>query len=1352
MKDILMILKKQNDDVDFSSVKISLLAPDKILSISYGEVKKPETINYRTFKAERDGLFCAKIFGPTKNYECLCGKYKKLRHRGVICEKCGVELTLASVRRSRVGHIILGTPIAHIWFLKSLPSKISMLLNLPLRDVEKILYFESFVVSDSGFTLLEEKQMLTEEECVAAVKEYGDDFRIKTGGEAIYELLENINLDLELQNIKKEIKKTQSEAKLKKLLKRLKIVEAFLKTKNQPQWMMFTVLPVLPPDLRPLVPLDGGRFASSDLNDLYRRIINRNNRLKKLIDLNAPDIIIKNEKRMLQEAVDALLDNSKKSKPLCGVNKRPLKSLADMIKGKYGRFRQNLLGKRVDYSGRSIIVVGPNLKLGQCGIPKKLALELFKPFIFAELQRKKISTTIKKSKKLIEMECDEVWDALERVVYQHPVLLNRAPTLHRLGIQAFEAILINSKVIQLHPLVCSAFNADFDGDQMAIHIPLTLESQLEAKVLIMSTNNILSPANGEPVLVPSQDIVLGLYYLSKIKNFSRLKNIFKNEYDIEKAYEYNLIGLNEIVKLNNNGKIIKTTFGKVLIKRLLPENLIFNIDKVITKKELSMLLLNCYLDFGSEKTIELADNLKDMGFYYATRSGISIGIDDIEVPKEKSQIVKLALYNVKKINDQYINGLITKEERYNKIIDLWLKASETLTKELSKKVLSKKINDFSDKDILEEVFNPIYMMAESGARGSMIQIRQLAGMRGLMAKPDGSIIETPIVANFKEGLNILQYFISAHGARKGLADTALKTANSGYLTRRLVDVAQDVVIIKDDCGSKEYIILESIIDSGNVVEHLNKRIYGRTLAEDIYKDNILILEKGTLLIKKEIEKLEKLNLEKVKVRSVIKCELFKGLCAKCYGMDLSTANLVNIGEAVGIIAAQSIGEPGTQLTMRTFHVGGAASKAYVTSSVQSQSSGTVEFRNMRTICHIRSNKNFCVSRSGKIIILDANRNPREIYKVSYGSMLHVKNNQKLKSGDIIVQWDPHNQPIVSELNGIVKYINIIEGVTVKKELDKITGISILKVMETISKDKNLTDNGKPCIKVISKGNEDDKNVNNKNEVVINYFLSPGTIISVLNESYVMEGDIIAKMPREVFKTKDITGGLPKVADIFEARQPKNPAILSPATGKILFGKETKSKKNIIIQTEAGENFHVSFPKWRVSNVFENESIFKGETLVDGEYDLHNILDTLGIDELTDYIKKNVLDIYRLQGVNINEKHIEIIIKQMLRKAIVINQGDSNLMSNDVLPIQIIKDLNKNLRNKNKKEIKYKQILLGITKASLSTESFISAASFQETTKVLVEAAINEKRDMLLGLKENVIVGKLIPAGTGFFKK
>ncbi len=1345
MKDILKILKKQSDTVNFNIVRISLLSPEKILSISYGEVKKPETINYRTFKAERDGLFCAKIFGPTKNYECLCGKYKKLKHRGVICEKCGVEVTLSKVRRGRMGHVALATPVAHIWFLKSLPSKISLILNMTLKNVEKILYFEEYITSSSGATLLEDNQILNEDDYIKTLKEYGDEFKIKTGGDAIHTLLKNINLSLESNVIKEEISKTKSETKFNKLLRRLKVITSFIKSNNRPEWMMLTILPILPPDLRPLVPLDGGRFASSDLNDLYRRVVNRNNRLKKLINLNAPEIIIRNEKRMLQEAVDALLDNNKKSKPINGFNKRPLKSLADMIKGKYGRFRQNLLGKRVDYSGRSIIVVGPQLKLNECGIPKQLALELFKPFIFHELQKRKLSTTIKKSKKIIDKQSEQIWQILEEIIKQHPILLNRAPTLHRLGIQAFEPKLINSKTIQLHPLVCSAFNADFDGDQMAIHIPLTLEAQIEAKILMMATNNILSPSNGDPVIVPSHDIILGLHYLSKTKKIQETY-YFKSTNDVEKAYEINLININDIVKLKIKNKIIKITLGKIILNRLIPSGLTFNINKIIIKKDISDLISDCYVKLGVDKTILLLDKLKTCGFKYATQSGISIGIDDVEIPDTKPALIKVSMMHVKKIEEHYSLGLITKEEKHNKIIDIWSRSSEIITKDLMKIISVKKIITENNVLIIKESFNPIYMMARSGARGSPTQIRQLAGMRGLMAKPDGSIIETPIIANFKEGLNILEYFISAHGARKGLADTALKTANSGYLTRRLVDVAQDLVITAYDCKTDDGLFIKPIIEGGTVLEALSQRVYGRIIQDDILDDKQnIVIKKFSLICKEKMRILNQLNIEQIKVRSVIKCKLYKGICVKCYGMDLSTGNLVNIAEAVGTIAAQSIGEPGTQLTMRTFHLGGAASKTSLKSCVQAKSSGRISYKNLKTVKHARSGKMISVSHAGIIKIVDKNDKEKEYHKIPYGASVIVKNRVYIKTGKIISQWDPHNYPIISEIDGSVNYLNLVVNFTVKKETDKVTGLSILRVIE-IDKKKDLNDETKPCIRIIN------KHGNNDVGAFINYFLLPGTILTIGNKQLINQGDVIAKIPREAIKTKDITGGLPRVADIFEARNPKNSAVLATATGKISFNKAKKGKTIIIIETIDKIKHEIIIPSWQTPNVFEDEIIGKGEVLVDGEYNLHDILNILGVNELTEYIKLNVLDIYKMQGVSINEKHIEIIIKQMLKKGIILSPGDSNLIIKDQENINKINKINMQLIEKNKKLITYKQILLGITKSSLTTESFISAASFQETTKILIDAAINEKKDRLIGLKENVIVGKLIPAGTGFYKK
>lgn len=1350
MKDIIDIIKRNTNITNFNCIKIGLASPEQILSRSYGEIKKPETINYRTFKPERDGLFCAKIFGPIKDYECLCGKYKKLKHRGIICEKCGVEVTTAEVRRSRMASITLATPIAHIWFLKSLPSKIGLILDLNLKDVEKILYFEQYVVIDSGLSLLKKGQLLTEEEYSDAIKQYGDEIIVKMGAEAIQLLLKDLDLKEEIINTKEKIKTTTSDIKIKKLSKRLKILELFINSNNKPEWMILNVLPVLPPDLRPLVPLDGGRFASSDLNDLYRRVINRNNRLKKLIDLNAPNIIIKNEKRMLQEAIDALIDNGRRGKAINGANKRPLKSLADLIKGKQGRFRQNLLGKRVDYSGRSVIVVGPKLKLNQCGLPRKMAIELFKPFIFGELKKRNITTTIKSSKKMVEEEGSYIWDILNDIVQEHPVLLNRAPTLHRLGIQAFEPILIDGKAIQLHPLVCTAFNADFDGDQMAIHIPITIEAQLEARILMMSTNNLLSPANGEPIILPSQDIVLGLYYLSKEKK-STNKNIkfYKNVDDVEKAYENSQIKLHEKIKLKINNSFKETTCGRAILSRILPININFDaINKLMTKKEISNLISNCYKNNNVKDTVILADNLMRIGFEYATKSGISIGIEDIDIPKEKYDIINQTEEQILTIEDAYANGLINKEDRYNQIIDMWSKANDNITKVLMKKLALKERITEDGIVIIEDSFNPIYMMAESGARGSINQIRQLAGMRGLMAKPDGSIIETPITANFREGLNILQYFISTHGARKGLADTALKTANSGYLTRRLVDVAQDVVITKEDCNASEGIIITSIIEEGNIIEKLTDRIKGRMLQEDIKnKDEEIVIQKGTLLTDNEINIIEKLNIKKIEVRSVIKCKLKYGVCSKCYGADLTTNKLVNIGEAVGVIAAQSIGEPGTQLTMRTFHIGGAASRTSMNNQIQSKTDGILEYKNIKTIIHEKTKNIISISRSGKIIILDKDKKELEQYKIPYGAIIQKNNTLEIKKDEIIATWDPHNIPIISEINGTIKYINLIEGLTIKKELDETTGLSNIIVIDSNKSNQNIN-NIKPCIEIINK----EINIENDTTKITNYFLSPGTIINVENNQNIKIGDIIAKIPKDTSKVKDITGGLPRVADIFEARKPKDPAILADTSGTIVFGKETKDKNRILIKDLDGNFNEMLIPKWKNINVFENENVIKGEIIVEGEHNLHDILRLLGINELTDHIKKEVQSVYRLQGVRIDDKHIEIIVKQMLKKCIITDPGESYLLKDDQENISFIETLNEKLKSENKKEIKYKTILLGITKASLTTDSFISAASFQETTKVLTEAAISGKKDKLLGLKENVIVGKLIPAGTGFHKK
>ena len=1357
MKDIINILKKQTHTTKFNTIKLGLASPQQILSRSYGEIRKPETINYRTFKPERDGLFCAKIFGPIKDYECLCGKYKRLKHRGVICEKCGVEVTLSRVRRSRMAHITLAAPIAHIWFLKSLPSRIGLLLNMSLKDIDKILYFEQYVVTDGGTSLLKTGQFLNEEEYIEALKKYNSDFTAKIGAEAIQTLLKDIDLILEKQNIRTQLNNTNSETKIKKLSRRLKLVESLINSTNKPEWMILTILPILPPDLRPLVPLDGGRFASSDLNDLYRRVINRNNRLKKLIELNAPNIIIKNEKRMLQEAVDALLDNGRRGKAINGSNKRPLKSLADMIKGKQGRFRQNLLGKRVDYSGRSVIVVGPTLKLNQCGLPKKLALELFKPFIFGELKKRGLTTTIKNSKKIVEQEGFDVWDILAEIIYEHPVLLNRAPTLHRLGIQAFEPILIEGKAIQLHPLVCTAFNADFDGDQMAIHIPLTLEAQLEARILMMSTNNILSPANGEPIIVPSQDVILGLHYISKVK--VKVKGefkIFRNEYEAEKAYENDMLDIHAEIYVrltkniinNNKSKLTKTTLGRLLLAKILPKILSFDlINKIIKKKDISNLINICYRSIGVKETVKLADQLMYAGFKYATYSGISIGIDDMHIPKEKPLILEGAKEEVSEIESQYSSGLITKDERYNKIIDIWSQTNENIAKVMIKKLATEII--INDDIVIQKSFNPIYMMYESGARGSIAQMRQLAGMRGLMAKPDGSIIETPITANFREGLNVLQYFISTHGARKGLADTALKTANSGYLTRRLVDVAQDVVVTIPDCETLEGIMMKPLIDGGDIIESLKEKVLGRILQEDIYDENNKILIKRDSLLNESLaDIIDKIGIEKIKIRSVITCDAEYGVCGKCYGRDLSRGHIVNIGEAVGVIAAQSIGEPGTQLTMRTFHIGGTAARTSLATCVQVKTDGKIQLENTKIIKHKKTGNYISISRSSQLNILNKNGKIREQYRLPYGVTITKRNNTDVTKGEIIARWDPHNHPIISEVEGIIKYVNLIEGITIKKQTDEITGLSHIVIIET-NKTNPLYKDIKPIIKIIDNNNNDlylpDENSK------ANYFLSPGTVINIENMQNVNIGDTIARIPKETSKIKDITGGLPRVADLFESRRPKEAAILAELSGTIYFGKETKDKYRLIIKNDTTTH-ELLIPKWKHINVFENEKVSKGDIITDGEYSLQDILRIKGINELTDHIKKEVQNVYRLQGVKINDKHIEVIVRQMLKKVIIKDPGDSKLLITEQVDINEVKTINKVLIKENKKLIEYERIILGITRASLSTNSFISAASFQETTRVLTEAAINGKKDKLLGLKENVIVGKLIPAGTGFKKK
>lgn len=1357
MRDLLSIIRQQNKSHDFARVVIGLAPPELIMSWSYGEVRKPETINYRTFKPERDGLFCAKIFGPVKDYECLCGKYKRLKHRGVICEKCGVEVTLAKVRRDRMGHIELASPVAHIWFLKSLPSRIGLLLDMTLRDIERILYFEVYVVIEPGMTPMEKGQLLSEEAYLDAIEQYGDEFDAKMGAEAVKELLRAIDLKTEAETIREELPSTSSETKIKKLAKRLKIIEAFLDSGNKPEWMILTVLPVLPPDLRPLVPLDGGRFATSDLNDLYRRVINRNNRLKRLLDLNAPDIIVRNEKRMLQEAVDALLDNGRRGRAITGSNKRPLKSLADMIKGKQGRFRQNLLGKRVDYSGRSVIVVGPTLRLHQCGLPKKMALELFKPFIFSKLELRGLATTIKAAKKLVEREGPEVWDILEEVIREHPVLLNRAPTLHRLGIQAFEPTLIEGKAIQLHPLVCAAYNADFDGDQMAVHVPLTLEAQLEARALMMSTNNILSPANGDPIIVPSQDIVLGLYYLTRERiNAKGEGMIFADIAEVQRAYANKCVDLHAKIKvrvpIKANGEtkitLVDTTVGRAILHEILPEAMPFNrINRTLTKKEISKLINECYHQVGLKEAVILADQLMYTGFRYATISGGSIGINDLVIPDAKKELVERAENEVKEIESQFASGLVTHGERYNKVIDIWSRANDQVAKAMMDQLSVEEVVDREGKTQEQKSFNSVYMMADSGARGSAPQIRQLAGMRGLMAKPDGSIIETPITANFREGLNVLQYFISTHGARKGLADTALKTANSGYLTRRLVDVAQDVVISEVDCGTVNGLMMSPHVEGGDVVEPLRERVLGRVLITPVYKPNSeeMLFDTGTLLDENKVEILETNGIDTVYVRSPISCESRYGVCSKCYGRDLARGHLVNIGEAVGVIAAQSIGEPGTQLTMRTFHIGGAASRTTAENSVMVKSDGRAKLHNVKLVQN--ANGNFVtVSRSGELSVVDELGRDRERYKLPYGAVLSIADGSEVKSTQTVANWDPHTHPIITEVAGVVRFVDMLDGVTMHRQTDEITGLTSIVVSEAKHHRSASGKELRPMLQLVDE---------NGNELCLagttlpaHYFLPANAIVTVEDNKPIRVGDVLARIPQESSKTRDITGGLPRVADLFEARKPKEPSILAEISGVVSFGKETKGKRRLVITPQDGSEPHEELiPKWRHVSVFEGEHVERGEMIADGPANPHDILRLLGVSNLANYIVNEVQDVYRLQGVSINDKHIEVIIRQMLRKVLVTDSGDTRLLKGEQIDITQLQDTNEAIAQE-QMPARFERVLLGITKASLATESFISAASFQETTRVLTEAAVSGKRDELRGLKENVIVGRLIPAGTG----
>lgn len=1360
MKSLLDLFKQFTPDEHFDAIKIGLASPEKIRSWSFGEVKKPETINYRTFKPERDGLFCAKIFGPIKDYECLCGKYKRLKHRGVICEKCGVEVTQTKVRRERMGHIDLAAPCAHIWFLKSLPSRLGLVLDMTLRDIERVLYFEAYVVTDPGMTPLKKFSIMTEDDYDAKQLEYGyDEFTAKMGAEGIKDLLEGIDIDIEIERLRNDL--TGSEVKVKKNAKRLKLLEAFKKSGIKPGWMVMEVLPVLPPDLRPLVPLDGGRFATSDLNDLYRRVINRNSRLRRLLELKAPEIIARNEKRMLQEAVDSLLDNGRRGKAMTGANKRALKSLADMIKGKSGRFRQNLLGKRVDYSGRSVITVGPYLKLHQCGLPKLMALELFKPFIFAQLEQRGIATTIKAAKKEVEAGTPVVWDILEEVIKEHPIMLNRAPTLHRLGIQAFEPILIEGKALQLHPLVCAAFNADFDGDQMAVHVPLSVEAQMEARVLMLASNNVLFPASGEPSIVPSQDVVLGLYHATREKiNGKGEGMVFADLMELQRALDAGetelhakiSVRLTEWNKNKETGEfepvtsLVETTVGRALLSEILPKGLAFsNMNKALKKKEISKLINASFRKCGLKATVVFADKLLQNGFRLSTHAGISISIDDMLVPPQKADILARAESEVKEIEQQYVSGLVTSGERYNKVVDIWGKAGDDVSKVMMDQLKVQKTTDRHGNEVDQESFNAIYMMADSGARGSAAQIRQLAGMRGLMAKPDGSIIETPITANFREGLNVLQYFISTHGARKGLADTALKTANSGYLTRRLVDVTQDLVVNEQDCGTSNGYLMRAIVEGGEVIESLRDRVLGRSTAEEVLhpETRAVLVPAGTLLDEDTIEELEAQGVDEIKVRTALTCETRFGLCATCYGRDLGRGGLINLGEAVGVIAAQSIGEPGTQLTMRTFHIGGAASRAAIASSVEAKSNGVIGFNSTMRYVSNTKGELVVISRSGEIVISENGRE-RERHKVPYGAVLTIKPDEAIKAGKILANWDPLTRPIITEYAGQVRFENVEEGLTVAKQVDEVTGLSTLVVIDP--KRRGSAKVVRPQVKLIDANNQEVKIPGTDHAVTIGFQV--GALIQVRDGQDVGPGEVLARIPVEGQKTRDITGGLPRVAELFEARTPKDKGTLAEMTGTVSFGKETKGKIRLQITDLEGKVWEELVPKERNILVHEGQVVNKGESIVDGPADPQDILRLLGIEELSRYIVDEVQDVYRLQGVKINDKHIEVIVRQMLRRVIIENSGDTTYIQGEQVERSEVLNTNEQMQKEGKLPATYSNVLLGITKASLSTDSFISAASFQETTRVLTEAAIMGKRDELRGLKENVIVGRLIPAGTG----
>ena len=1416
MKELYSLFTKPKDPLNFNAVKIMISSPERIREWSYGEVKKPETINYRTFKPERDGLFCARIFGPIKDYECNCGKYKRMKHRGVVCEKCGVEVIQSKVRRERMGHIELASPVAHIWFLRSLPSKIGNLLDLTLRELEKVLYFDSYILLDPGETNLEKGELLTEERYRQLVQEHGGRFTAGIGAEAIKQLLASLDLEKLAAELREEMVKTNSVAKRKKLAKRLKIIDAFRESENRPEWMIMDVIPVLPPDLRPLVPLDGGRFATSDLNDLYRRVINRNNRLKRLQELNAPDIIIRNEKRMLQEAVDVLFDNGRRGKTITGASKRPLKSLSDMLKGKQGRFRQNLLGKRVDYSGRTVIVIGPNLRLHQCGLPKKMALELFKPFIYNKLEEKGYVTTIKAAKKMVERETPEVWDTLDEVVREFPVMLNRAPTLHRLGIQAFEPILIEGKAIQLHPLVCTAFNADFDGDQMAVHVPLSIEAQAEARILMMSTNNILSPAHGDPIIVPSQDIVLGIYYMTREKPFAKgstapfedaedLKRsiargeirVYNSPEEVRSAFDAEEADLHagivvrfriaaeqdgivdyvseKEIALKTDGKIptyaltegrplvsrkilvqpgdevrkghvladelVRTTVGRVILSEILPEGVNFSaVNKVMNKKALAHLIDTCYRSAGVKATVILADKLKDTGYHYATRSGISISIKDMTIPARKSEILQIAFDQVQEIERQYNEGLITEGEKYNKAVDIWAKATEDVAAEMMREIGATEISGPQGEKMRVESFNPIYMMADSGARGSKDQMRQLAGMRGLMAKPSGEIIETPITANFREGLTVLQYFISTHGARKGLADTALKTANSGYLTRRLVDVSQDVIIAESDCATMDGIEVEALLEAGEIIQRLGDRILGRTAQEDIVDPVTaeVIVPMGAEINEKKVIEIEDAGIEKVNIRSALTCRSPRGVCAMCYGRDLAQGKIAEIGEAIGIIAAQSIGEPGTQLTMRTFHIGGTASKSIERTSISNRYAGTVKFININ-IVHNREGELVAMNRNGEISIISETGRERERYVIVYGAKLKVAEGQRVDPDSLLAEWDPFTTPILTEVSGSVKFGDITEGQTMQEKLDPVTGKSSKVVVEFREADV------RPRISV-----KDEKGRTAKvgEGGAARYFMPVGAILMVTEGDQVFPGDVLARIPRETTKTKDITGGLPRVAELFEVRKPKENAVITEIDGVVGFGKDTKGKRKVVITPQVGDPREYLIPKGKHISVHEGDYVRAGEALMDGSPNPHDILTVLGEKEVAKYLVDEVQQVYRLQGVKINDKHIEVIVRQMLKRVRITDPGDSEFLLGEHVEKPVFEGVNEQLVAQGQRPALAEPLLLGITKASLSTQSFISAASFQETTKVLTDAATAGKVDNLLGLKENVIMGRLIPAGSG----